>query len=146
MAYPFGWRQSVEVFTALERILPLPRSRPLWLLGGHGLLQCFAVVPLSIASQMNPCDQRSGTHSTGFFRLRTIPRSAHSKLSTCGDTAGPSTPLSMSCGPRWASFGGKAELNRERNMTMNYTNTSVFPCELRRESPTAMSGLSASVS
>src|SRR4051812_7885395 len=33
---------------------------------------------------------------------------------------GSTTPRSTSCGPRWASFGGKASLNRDRNMTMNY--------------------------
>lgn len=42
------------------------------------------------------------------------------------------TPLSMSCGPKWASLVGNAAWKRERNMTMNWFATHQHTC-LRQE-------------
>ena len=64
---------------------------------------------------------KGAPYSTGFLRFSTRPSNAHRKCSICGYEDVSKTPLSISCGPRCASFEENTSLKRERNMTMNWS-------------------------
>lgn len=136
-AYSFLWCHGVEVPIAMKWVDAIPGMWPLSLLGEHCFLESTSMMSTPIQmnrlvsttlSQSNAIPKfrllrvrmtKMSTHSTGFLRLSKIASNAHNRFSTCGEGSEPTTPLSISCGPKCDILGGKAALKRERNITRN---------------------------
>jgi hypothetical protein len=136
--YALQRRHRQEASPATKGVCAAPCPWPLRLLGLDALFESTAIVTFSVeqsdVSRLSPmaalhlCDRTpddlglwwSYTDSTGFLRLSTRPSRAQSKPSTSAEGVSSAAPNSRSWGPRCGAPRGKASLNRERNMTMNY--------------------------